>query len=304
MKFVSTLIQAAVASGVLLSSAAFADTATLDKIKASKSITLGVRESSGALGYTTGNGKYVGFHTEMAERIATDLRKQLGLSELEIKFQPVTAQNRIPLVQNGTVDLECGSTTNSTARQKDVSFAMTTYMEETGIATRANSGIKSIKDLDGKTVVSTTGTTSVANMRKLERASKLDMKEVFAKDHADSWLTLSTGRADAFVMDKSSLFANRAKDRNAKDFVVLDEVLTKEPIACMLRKDDTAFQKAVNASIQRQIADGSLKTLYTKWFMQPIAPTNTSLDMPLSPATAEAWANPSDKPMEAYNAVK
>ena len=133
---------------------------TLAKIKASGSITLGVRESSG-LSYTLGNGKYVGFHTEMAERIISDLRKQLGLTALETKYQPVTSQNRIPLVTNGTVDLECGSTTNNATRQKDVAFAVTTYVEEVRIAVKANSGISSIKDLNGRSVATTTGTTSV-----------------------------------------------------------------------------------------------------------------------------------------------
>ncbi|HET7792453.1 MAG TPA: transporter substrate-binding domain-containing protein, partial [Rhizobacter sp.] len=152
---------------------------TLKKIKDSASITLGARESSGALAYTLGDGKYVGFHTEMAERIAKDLQKQLGLAKLDVKFQPVTSQNRIPLVQNGTVDLECGSTTNNATRQKDVSFAVTTYVEEVRIATKANSGINSIKDLVGKTVATTTGTTSVQTLRKHERANGVDFKELF-----------------------------------------------------------------------------------------------------------------------------
>src|SRR5574343_808325 len=173
---------------------------TLAKIKGSGSIALGVRESSG-LSYTLGNGKYVGFHTEMAERVIADLQKQLGLAKLEIKYQPVTSQNRIPLVQNGTVDLECGSTTNNAARQKDVSFAVTTYVEEVRMAVKANSGINSIAQLNGKTVATTTGTTSVQTLRKHERAGGVDFKEVYGKDHADSFLMLETGRADAFVME-------------------------------------------------------------------------------------------------------
>lgn len=281
-----------------LTGTAMADTGTLAKIKDSKSITLGVRDSSG-LSFFDGK-KYTGFHTEMAEAIVKDLRKQLGMSELTVHHQLVTSQNRMPLVQNGSVDLECGSTTNNNARQKEVSFAMTTFVEQTGVAVRADSGIKSIKDLNGKNVVATAGTTSITNMRKLERAQGIDFKESIGKDHAESWLSLSTGRADAFVMDKSILAANRAKDKNAKDFVILDESITTEPIACMIRKDDPAFQKAVNDSIKRQIADGSLKVMYDKWFMSPVAPSNTSLNMPLSKATAEAWANPNDKPMEAY----
>lgn len=272
---------------------------TLAKIKSSGTVTLGVRESSG-LGYTLGNGKYVGFHTEMGERVLADIQKQLGLAKLDIKYQPVTSQNRIPLVTNGTVDIECGSTTNNTARQKEVAFAVTTYVEEVRIAVNANSGITGIKDLNGKTIVTTTGTTSVQTLRKNKRAEGLSFKEVMGKDHADSFLMLETGRADAFIMDGSILAANISKSKNPADFKIVGEVLSVEPIACMLRKDDPAFKKAVDDSIKRQIADGSLAQLYDKWFMQPVPPTNTKIGLPLSEATKAAWANPNDKPMEAY----
>lgn len=272
---------------------------TLAKIKSTGSVTFGVRESSG-LGYTLGNGKYVGFHTEMGERILHDIQKQLGLAKLEIKYQPVTSQNRIPLVQNGTVDIECGSTTNNLSRQKDAAFAYTTYVEEVRIATRANSGINSIKDLNGKTLVTTTGTTSVQTLRKNKRADGLTFKEVMGKDHADSFLMLETGRADAFIMDGSILAANISKSKNPSDYKIVGEVLSVEPIACMMRKDDPAFKKAVDDSIVRQIKDGSLAKLYDKWFMQPIPPNNVKIGLPLSAATKEAWAHPNDKPMEEY----
>ena len=272
---------------------------TLAKIKNAGAITLGVRESSG-LSYTLGNGKYVGFHTEMAEHIIADLQKQLGLSKLDIKYQPITSQNRVPLVTNGTVDLECGSTTNNRSRAKDVAFAVTTYVEEVRIATKTNSGIKGIKDLNGKTVATTTGTTSVQTLRKNERAGGIDFKEVLGKDHADSFLLLETGRADAFVMDGSILAANISKAKAPADYHIVGEVLSVEPIACMMRKDDPAFKKVVDDSIKRQIADGSLAKLYDKWFMQPIPPTNTKVGLPLSEATKQAWAAPNDKPMEDY----
>ncbi|GAB3433801.1 amino acid ABC transporter substrate-binding protein [Giesbergeria sinuosa] len=290
----------ALAITTLAATAAVAQTGdTLAKIKSSGSATLGVRESSG-LGYTLGNGKYVGFHTEMGERVLADIQKQLGLSKMEVKYQPVTSQNRIPLVSNGTVDLECGSTTNNAARQKDVSFAVTTYVEEVRIAVKANSGIQAIKDLNGKNVAVTTGTTSVQHLRKHERAGGIDFKEVMGKDHADSFLLLETGRADAFVMDGSILAANISKAKNPADFKIVGEVISVEPIACMLRKDDPAFKKAVDDSIKRQIADGSLAKLYDKWFMQPVPPTNTKIGLPLSEATKAAWANPNDKPLEDY----
>jgi len=274
---------------------------TLAKVKSSGSITLGVRESSGALGYTLGDGKYVGFHTEMAENIASDLRKQLGLSKLETKYQPVTSQNRIPLVVNGTVDLECGSTTNDLNRQKDVDFANTTYVEQVRIAVKANSGINDVKDLNGKTVATTTGTTSVQLLRQNKRAEGIEFKNIMGKDHADSFLLLETGRADAFVMDGSILAGNISKSKNAKDFKIVGEPLSTEPIACMVRKNDPAFLKAVNDSIARQVKDGTLAKLWDKWFIQPIPPANVAVGLPLSDATKNAWNNPNNKPKEDYN---
>lgn len=294
MKKSFVLVAALLAAGVVQASG------TLDKIKSSGTITLGVRESSGALGFTLGDGKYVGFHTEMAERISADLRKKLGLSSLTVKFQPVTSQNRIPLIENGTVDLECGSTTNNAARQKQVSFAVTTYVEEVRIAVKANSGITSIAQLSGKKVATTTGTTSVQLLRKHERANGVNFEEVFGKDHADSFLLLESGRADAFVMDGQILAGSIARSKNPKDFRIVGEVLNVEPIACMLRKDDPAFKTAVDDSIKGMIKSGDLAKLYDKWFMQPIPPSNTPVGLPLSEATKAAWANPNDKPAEEY----
>jgi glutamate/aspartate transport system substrate-binding protein len=295
---ISKLALAAVAALALLGTAQAED--TLKKIKDSGSITLGVRESSGALAYTLGDGKYVGFHTEMAERVAADVRRQLGLSSLTVKYQPVTSQNRIPLVQNGTVDLECGSTTNTAARGKDVAFAITTYVEEVRIAVKANSGITGINQLNGKTVATTTGTTSVQTLRKHERATGVDFKEVFGKDHADSFLLLESGRADAFVMDGQILAGNISKAKAPADFKIVGEVLSVDPIACMLRKDDPAFKTAVDNSIKAQIKSGDLAKLYDKWFVQAIPPSNTKVGLPMSAATKDAWANPNDKPAEDY----
>jgi len=275
-------------------------TGTLKKIKDSGTITLGARESSGALAYTLGDGKYVGFHTEMSDKIAADLQKQLKMPKLDIKYQPVTSQNRIPLVQNGTVDLECGSTTNNVARQKDVAFAMTTYVEEGRIVVKANSPIKGVADLNGKSVATTTGTTYVQTLRKNKRASNMDFKEVFGKDHSDSFLLLESGRADAFAMDGQILAGLVSKAKNPADFKILAEVLSIEPIGCMLRKDDPAFKTAVDNSIKAMVKSGELAKMYDKWFMQPIPPSNTKVGLPLSDATKNAWNNPNDKPMEEY----
>jgi glutamate/aspartate transport system substrate-binding protein len=280
--------------------AAQAQSDTLKKIKDSGSVTMGVRESSGALGYTLGDGKYVGFHPEVCTKVLADIQKQLGLAKLEIKYQPVTSQNRIPLVQNGTVDIECGSTTNNATRQKDVSFAVTTYVEEVRIAVKANSGINGIKDLTGKTIATTTGTTSVQTLRKHERANGVDFKEVYGKDHSDSFLLLESGRADAFVMDGQILAGNISKSKNPADFKIVGEVLSVEPIAIMIRKDDAAFKKAVDDSIKAQIKSGDMAKTYDKWFVQPIPPSNTRVGLPLSEATKAAWASPNDKPMEDY----
>jgi len=271
---------------------------TLAKLKASGAISLGVRDSS-ALSFSIGGGKYGGFHTEMAERITDDLGKDVG-KKLAITYTPVTSQNRIPLVQNGTVDLECGSTTNNATRAKDVDFAHTTYVEVVRMVVKKNSGIKDLKDLNGKTVATTTGTTSVQTLRKNERAQGIDFKEVLGKDHADSFLLLESGRADAFVMDGSILAANVSKSKNPADYAIVGPELSVEPIACMVRKGDDAFLKAVNASIDRQIKDGSLAKLYDKWFMQPVPPANVTMNLPISEATKAAWASPNNKPMEDY----
>ena len=286
-------------AAVLAMGAAHAED-TLKKIKDSGAVTMGVRESSGALSYTLGDGKFAGFHVEICTRALADIQKQLGLAKLEIKYQPVTSQNRIPLVQNGTVDIECGSTTNNATRQKDVAFAVTTFVEEVRIAVKANSGITGIAQLNGRNVATTTGTTSVQTLRKNERASGMDFKEIFGKDHADSFLLLESGRADAFVMDGSILAGNIAKAKNPADFKIVGEVLSVEPIAIMMRKDDPAFKHAVDDSIKAMIKSGDMARMWDKWFLQPIPPTNTRVGLAVSESTKAAWASPNDRPMEDY----
>ncbi len=273
---------------------------TLKKIKDSGSATMGVRESSGALAFTLGDGKYTGFHYDVCQQVFADIRKQLGLAKLDIKYQPVTSQNRIPLVQNGTVDLECGSTTNNATRQKDVAFAPTLYVEEVRIAVKANSGITSIAQLANKTVATTTGTTSVQLLRKHERASGVEFKELFGKDHGDSFLLLEGGRADAFVMDGQILAGLISKSKSPADYKIVGEVLSVEPIGIMMRRDDPAFKKAVDDSIKAMAKSGDVAKLYDKWFLQPIPPTNTKVGLPASELTKAAWANPTDKPLEDY----
>jgi glutamate/aspartate transport system substrate-binding protein len=273
---------------------------TLKKIKDSGAVTMGVRESSSPLSYTLGDGKFAGYHVEICQRVLADVQKNLGLAKLDIKYQPVTSQNRIPLVTNGTVDIECGSTTNNATRQKDVAFAPTTYVEEVRIAVKANSGITSIAQLAGKKVATTTGTTSVQHLRRHERGANINFEEVFGKDHADSFLLLESGRADAFVMDGALLAGNIAKSKNPADFKIVGEVLSVEPIAIMYRKDDPAFKKAVDDSVRALMTSGEIAKIYDKWFMQAIPPANTKVGLPLAEGTKAAWASPNDKPMEDY----
>jgi glutamate/aspartate transport system substrate-binding protein len=272
---------------------------TLAKVKATGEITMGVRDSSGALSYTLGDGKYVGFHIDVCQKIVANVEKAVG-KKLDTKYVAVTSQNRIPLVQNGTVDIECGSTTNNAARQKDVAFALTTYVEEVRIAVKANSGITSINQLNGKNVATTTGTTSVQILRKHERAAGVDFKEVYGKDHAESFLLLESGRADAFVMDGQILAGNIALSKSPADYKIVGEVLSVEPIAIMLRKDDPAFKKVADDTIREMAKSGELAKSYDKWFVQPIPPKNTRVGLPASETTRAAWVNLNDKPMEDY----
>lgn len=283
-----------------LIAAAAAQADTLQKIKTTASVTMGVRESSGALSYTIGSGKYVGFHIDLCLRALADIQKQLGLPKLDIQYQTVSSGNRIPLLQNGTIDLECGSTTNNATRQQQVAFALTTYVEEIRIAVKASSGIQSISQLNGRRVATTTGTTSVQLLRKHQKASGVEFQEIFGKDHTDSMLNLDSGRADAFVMDAQVLAGNIAKSRNPADFRIVGEVLGVEPIAIMIRKDDPAFKQSIDNTLRGLMKSGEIALLYDKWFMRPIPPANTAVNLPASEETKAAWANPTDKPAEEY----
>lgn len=268
---------------------------TLAKIKSTGKVVLGTRDSSAPLAYTLGDGKYVGYHVELCERVLKAIAPQA-----KIEYTVVTSQNRIPLVQNGTVDIECGSTTNNEARQKDVAFAVTTYVTEVRTAVKANSPIKSVADLNGKNVATTTGTTSVQTLRKNERAKNIDFKVVYGKDHADSFLLLESGRADAFVMDDNILAGLIANSKAPKDFKITGEVLSVEPIAIMFRKDDPAFKKAVDDALKGMMKSGDVEKIYAKWFMSPIPPKNVNVNLPMGATLKGLLSNPNDKPMEAY----
>lgn len=273
---------------------------TLKKIKDTGTITMGVRESSGAMSYTLGGGKYTGFHYDVCQRVLADIKKQLNLNKLDVNYQSVTPQNRILLVQNGTVDIECGTTTNNAKRQLDVAFAPTLYIEEVRMAVKVNSGLTNIAQLANKTVSATTGSTSVQLLRKHERATNINFNELMGKDNSDAFLLLESGRADACVADGQILATLISMSKNPGDYRIVGEVLSVEPIAIMMRKDDPAFKKAVDDSIKAMAKSGEVAKLYDKWFLQPIPPNNTKVGLPATALTQAAWANPTDKPLEDY----
>ena len=281
---------------------AAAQTDTLKKIRDSGAITMGVRDASGAMSFTLGPGKYAGFHVDVCERIVADIRQALRLDKLTVNYQLVTPQNRIPLVQNGTVDIECGTTTNNLARQKDVAFAPTLYVEGIRIAVRAGAGIAAPAQLSGKAVAATTGTTSVQLLRKLQREGLNDVREVLAKDNAEGFLLLETGRADGFAADGQILATLISRSREPARYRLLDQVLSVEPIAIMLPRDDPAFKRQVDRSVVALARSGEVAALYDKWFVQPIPPQNLTVGLPANALTRAAWADPTDKPLEAYEA--
>jgi glutamate/aspartate transport system substrate-binding protein len=273
---------------------------SLAKIKAAGKVVIGTRDSSAPLAYTTGNGKYTGYHVEICNRIADAIKAELKMPNLGTDYALVTSQNRIPLVVNGTVDLECGSTTNNKARQQQVAFAPTTYVTNVRIAVHANSGINSVADLKGKKVATTTGTTSVQLLRKHERAAGVQFDEVYGKDHADSFLLMESGRADAFVMDDNILAGLIVNSKNPSEFKIVGESLSEEPIAVMYRKDDPAFKKVVDGAVVAMMNSGEIAKIYDKWFLKPIPPRNVSVNMPMTASLKDAIAHPNDKPAEDY----
>ena len=271
------------------------DAATLEKAKASGSIVMGVRESSAPLSYQLGSDKFVGYHVELCERVLGAL-----LPKAAIKYMPVTSQNRIPLLQNGTVDIECGSTTNNAARKQQVAFAVTTYVTEARFAVKAASGITSAEQLFGKTVATTTGTTLIQRLRKLERDNSTSFNLLFGKDHADSFLLLESGRADAFAMDDNTLAGNISNSKNPQDYRIVGKPLGIEPLSIMLRKDDLRLKAAVDEAIKKMMSSGELEQLYAKWFLRPIPPRGAVINIPMGEALRAAFKSPNDDPAEAY----
>lgn len=269
---------------------------TLQKINDSNKITVSYRESSVPFSYLIGSTKAVGFSVELTDAIIDDVRKKLKKPNLQVASMPVTSQNRIPLLVNGTYDLECGSTTNNSTRAKDVAFAVNHFYTGTRLLTKKASGIKSYADLAGKTVASTTGTTNAQVIRKYSADKNLNLQLILGKDHDDSLLLVENDRALAFAMDDILLFGLMATAKSPGDWEVVGDSLQVEPYACMLRKDDPAFKGLVDGVIGAMMKNGEFERLYARWFTAPIPPNNINLRLPMASQLRENLKNLSDKP--------
>ena len=261
---------------------ATANAQTLKKVADANKITVSYREASVPFSYLIGSSKSVGFSVELTDAIVDDVRKKLNKPNLQVATMPVTSQNRIPLLVNGTYDIECGSTTNNSTRGKDVTFAINHFYTGTRLLTKKTSSVKNYADLAGKTVSSTTGTTNAQVIRKYSADKKLDMQIVLGKDHDDSLLLVENDRALAFAMDDILLFGLKANSKNPDALEVVGDSLQVEPYACMLRKDDPEFKKLVDGTLNRLMKSGEFTRLYTKWFMSPIPPKGVNLNLPMS----------------------
>lgn len=268
---------------------------TLDKIKNSGAITLGYREASFGFSYLDANLKPIGYSMDICAHILDAIKTKLQLPALKVNYQAVTSANRIPLVQNGTVDLECGSTTNLVERQKQVAFSPDIFRYNVRMLVKKDSGIKSIADLQGKSVATTTGTTSFRLLRQADRASNLDINNVPGKDHTDSFLLVQGGRASAFVLDDILLAGQIANARDPQNYEIVGESLRTENQALMLRNDDPAFKQLVDDTVSGLMQSGEMEKLYNRWFMSPIAPKGININYPLNAETRDAFSHPSSK---------
>jgi glutamate/aspartate transport system substrate-binding protein len=271
---------------------------TLKKIKDTGSISLGHRESSIPFSYYDDKQQVIGYSQEFMLKAVDAVKAELKLPNLTVKMVPVTSQNRIPLIQNGTIDIECGSTTNNVERQKQASFSTTIFVIGTRLLTKKDAGIKDFPDLAGKNVVVTAGTTSERLLRRMNDEKKMGMNVISAKDHGESFLTLETGRAVAFMMDDALLFGELAKARKPGDWAVVGTPQSREAYGCMLPKDDVAFKKVVDAAIAKVMTSGEAEKIYAKWFMNPIPPKGLNLNFPLSDDVKALFKAPNDKAFE------
>ncbi len=273
-------------------------TGTLKKIKETGAITLGYRESSIPFSYLDDKQQPIGYAMDLCMKVVDAVKTELKLPNLKVNLQPVTSGNRIPQLQAGNIDMECGSTTNSVERQKQVAFGPTYFVINVSAAVKKNSGIKSLADLNGKTISTTSGTTAVPLLKKYEKTKSADIKEIYGKDHAESFLLLAQDRTSAFVMDDILLAGQIANSSNPGDYMIIGESLRQEPYSMMIRKDDPQFKALVDKTIGGVMKSGEIDKIYAKWFTTSIPPKNINMNFAATPAIKEAFKNPNDKGVE------
>lgn len=273
-------------------------TGTLKKIKDTGVIAIGHRESSIPFSYYDEKNQVVGYSQDLAMLVVDAVKKQLNLPNLQVKLIPVTSQNRIPLVQNGTVDLEAGSTTNNAERAKQVAFSDTIFIIGTRLLVKKDAGIHDFPDLKGKNVVTTAGTTSERILRDLNEKQGLGLRIISAKDHGEAFLMLQSGRAVAFMMDDALLAGERAKARKPDEWAIVGTPQSKEAYAMAMRRDDAGFKKVVDAAIAEAETSVQAAKLYQKWFQSPVPPKGLNLDLPMNEDLKQVFAHPTDQPYQ------
>ena len=295
MKSFPKVCFALVAAAFALTANAQELTGTLKKIKDTGAITIGHRESSIPFSYLDDKQQPIGYAMDLCMKVVDAVKAELKMPNLKLNLPPVTSSNRIPLLQNGTIDMECGSTTNSVDRQKQVAFGPTYFVINVTGAVKKSSGIKSLVDLNGKTISTTSGTTSVPLLKKYDKTANVEIKEIYGKDHAESFLLLAQDRTSAFIMDDILLAGQIASSSNPGDYMIIQESLRQEPYSMMLRKDDAQFKALVDKTIGGVMKSGEINKIYSKWFTSPIPPKNINMNFPATPPIKEAFANPNDK---------
>jgi glutamate/aspartate transport system substrate-binding protein len=293
-KLITVLICTGLVAGVAQAQAQ-ALTGTLKKIKDTGSITVGYRESSIPFSYLDDKEQPIGYAMDLCMKVVDAVKSELKMPNLKVNLQPVTSSNRIPLLQNGTIDMECGSTTNSVARQQQVAFGPTYFVINVTAAVKKNSNINAMADLNGKTVSTTSGTTSVPLLKAYEKTKNAQVKEIYGKDHAESFLLMADDRTAAFVMDDILLAGQIANAKRPADYKILPESLRQEPYSMMLRKDDPQFKALVDKTVGNVMKSGEIEKIYAKWFTSPIPPKGINLNFPMTPPLREAFKNPNDK---------
>jgi len=267
---------------------------TLEKIKDSGAITIGHRESSVPFSYYDDNQQVIGYAMDLCYRIVDAVKAELKMNALEVKLNPVTSATRIPLIANGTIDLECGSTTNNLEREKQVAFTITHFVTANRFVSKKSANLKTVDDLKGKTIVSTSGTTNIKQITEIGAQKDLDLNIIAAKDHAEAFLMVETDRAAAFVMDDILLSSLVATSKSPSEYVISAEPLSVEPYGIMLRRDDPAFKKVVDAEMIATYKSGVINSIYEKWFLKPIPPKGINLDVPISASFKKVIADPTD----------